>query len=214
MRRAQRRREAAGPGFAREELLEQQRLAGHGLRRRRPGPSPASRRAASAGTRARGRRSAMPRSRQRQQRVQQLRARAPWPRRPCRRPGRCGRSTGPAALAACRVHRVAGGLQHAHRGDGVLGLEVAVEGVDEQHHGLGRLSSSSCAAWQAAATALRARRCRGESAAACAAPTGRASVRSAPRSSGSAVAQVEQPRQPAGQRRVCRAGGRPAVASA
>jgi hypothetical protein len=35
------------------------------------------------------------------------------------------------------VHGVAGGLQHLQGRVGVLGFEIAVEGVDEEHHGLG-----------------------------------------------------------------------------
>ena len=57
-----------------------------------------------------------------------------------RRPGRptetCGRSRAAARRAVGRLrqmHAVAGGLEHRERGVEILALEIAVEGVGEQH---------------------------------------------------------------------------------
>jgi hypothetical protein len=51
-----------------------------------------------------------------------------------------------AAGLADGVQRVARGLQHARGGNGVLALEAAVEGVDEQHRGLAAGGAASVVA--------------------------------------------------------------------
>ena len=136
-------REAAGLRFARQELLEQQRLRADRLRPARP--RPITRISSRSVSRHDGSRPtmAMPRFAPAAAARRSARRPWPWPRRPCRWRDRCGRSNDGRPPCRTRMQRVAGGLQHADRGERVLALEGAVEGVDEQHH---RLAAGGAAA--------------------------------------------------------------------
>ena len=124
--------------------------------------------------------------------------------------GRCGRSTG-AAVAALRGRMHACSRRpaaRAPRATRILGLEVAVEGVDEQHH---RLAPRPQQPRRVAAANIdaspHARRCRG-------AMRGRqrraerpSSLSPSARQRRAAVAQVQQPGDAAGAPARSRAGG-------
>ena len=120
--------------FARQEFLEGQRAGGKPLRalvldHRRHFVAEAEQAA---------RLQARPPACRARRRARAPRACAPppcAPGRPCRWRGTCGRST--AAATNCRraapVHLIAARREHSERGIDVLALEVAVEGVGEQH---------------------------------------------------------------------------------
>ena len=125
--------------------------------------------------------------------------------------GRCARSSDARAACSARVQRVAGGLQHARSGQGVLAFERAVEGIDEQH---GRLAAGGRGRQGlfAAREGLRSRRERQK-----VSRRHRGSVRlsreaqqpfAEPRRTRQRVAQVQQPRHAARERARSRAAGR------